>query len=131
MPGGPLLAPDPHVRSNSTFPSRASAAKRDLLCRKFPEDQLGPASTALLRRAQWVHPSLIIIFIIIIISFSGPRLQHMEVPRLGVELGRQGRPTPRHARSEPRLSPTLKRVATLGPSPPEQGPQSNPCAHRY
>ena len=64
--------------------------------------------------------------------FLGPPPQHMEVPRLGVEMELQlpasttATATPR---SEPRLQPIQQLTATPYPEPTERGQGSNPQPH--
>ena len=67
--------------------------------------------------------------------FLGPHLQHMEVPRLGVEselrMPAFTTAIDSSARSEPCVQPTLQLTATLDPKPTKQGQGSNPHPHGY
>ena len=58
------------------------------------------------------------LFSLFVFVFLGLHLWHVEVPRLGVE-------------SELRLWPAPQLVATLDPSPTEQGQGSDPRPHRF
>ena len=50
------------------------------------------------------------------VCFLGLHPQHMDVPRLGVQLELSCQPTPQpHARSEPHLQPTPQLTVTLDP----------------
>ena len=63
--------------------------------------------------------------------FLGMHLQHMEIPRLGVESELQlPAYTNSHSNtgSEPHLWPTSQLTAMLDPQPPEQGQEIEPTA---
>ena len=65
------------------------------------------------RTVGWGRKELFFFFFFV---FLGLYSQHMEVPRLGVKLDLQLRPTPQsNARSEPHLQPTPQLTATPDP----------------
>ena len=68
-------------------------------------------------------------YLFIYFPFLQPHLEHMEVPRLGVEwelLSRGPGQSHSHTRPEPCLRPTAQLVATLDPEPTKRGQGWNP-----
>ena len=68
------------------------------------------------------------VFFFFFFGFLGPHLQHLEVPRLGVELELQLLFYTTVAATQ---DPTPQLMATLDPVPTEQDQQSNPSPHGY
>ena len=61
---------------------------------------------------------------------KGPHSQHMEVPRLGVELER-GTPQPQQRQIQAKSAVYTQLTAMLDPLPTERGQELNPHPHAY